>query len=459
MDDVKCLGYEKQLWSCDARKPRGANNCDHREDVAVSCYDPPPPSPPRPPTPPAVPKTADGSLRLINGNNSIGLVQMAYNGRWGTFCVQTWTAQTAVVVCRQLGLTGGTLVYSNIYGIRNDPAPRMWLRGLDCTGKERTLMSCPYDALVDNQCDPYWAAAVMCGVEDGALRLANGTEVAGRLEVLHNGGWGTVCSDNFTDVEASVACRQLGFTGGWVAPAASYSPGRGNVWMDSVKCRGKEARLTDCSFDGWAWTDCTHEDDVAVQCYHAPRRPPLLPNAPPPNEPSPLQPLLPPPLHPSNPLSAVPPATYPPRPQTQLWPVVPLPPPNYPPNINSLPPLLSPLPLLPSHPIKSPASPASYPGHSTHPPPVYPGGKVPWPSRAPPKGYVPQSSPLPPPVYGALPPASSPPVYDSGLITYPPAPAMPRPWYTECGPPAVYNNGQGDVPTYPGPYGSSYLPC
>ena len=39
----------------------------------------------------------------------------------------------------------------------------------------------------------------------------NRSSKAGRLEVYHNGVWGTVCGRNFDDTDAQVACYMLGF--------------------------------------------------------------------------------------------------------------------------------------------------------------------------------------------------------------------------------------------------------
>ena len=44
------------------------------------------------------------------------------------------------------------------------------------------------------------------------IRLVNNTNARkGRVEVNHNGTWGTICDDGWGVAEAKVACSQLGY--------------------------------------------------------------------------------------------------------------------------------------------------------------------------------------------------------------------------------------------------------
>ncbi len=98
---------------------------------------------------------------------------------------------------------------------------------------------------------------------DGQVRIAGGG-ATGRLEIFHQGQWGTVCDDNFGTVDANVACRQLGYASGTVR--TDVAGGSDRIWLDEVGCAGTELGLGICPHPAWGTHDCTHVDDVGVTC-------------------------------------------------------------------------------------------------------------------------------------------------------------------------------------------------
>jgi len=48
--------------------------------------------------------------------------------------------------------------------------------------------------------------------KDGELKLVGSFLLEGRVEMCVEGNWGTICDDRWGDNDATVVCRQLGFS-------------------------------------------------------------------------------------------------------------------------------------------------------------------------------------------------------------------------------------------------------
>ena len=100
------------------------------------------------------------------------------------------------------------------------------------------------------------------------IRLVNGTTgYEGRVEVYHNGVWGTVCNNGWDLNDTKVVCRQLGFGPPMDAKSEEfYGQGSGPIWLGDVSCTGKETMLRECSYNGWGINNCHHTEDVGIKC-------------------------------------------------------------------------------------------------------------------------------------------------------------------------------------------------
>ena len=101
------------------------------------------------------------------------------------------------------------------------------------------------------------------------VRLVDGNNLdQGRLEVYHNGTWGSVCDDYWSTKDAQVVCREIGLpvAGARASYYGQFEEGVGEIWMDNVTCSGSENNLSECGHAGWGTHNCGHDEDAGVIC-------------------------------------------------------------------------------------------------------------------------------------------------------------------------------------------------
>ncbi|XP_047201599.1 lysyl oxidase homolog 3B isoform X5 [Girardinichthys multiradiatus] len=257
-----------------------------------------------------------------------GVVEVKHKDGWAQICDLGWTIKNTHVVCGMLGFPHERKVNKNFYkhlkkraaervsgpkvnvsaggrqpskakansrSKQSNRGKRLYLErqknyylihSLACTGTEVHLAACPLEFSKPNatsSCAGGMPVVVSCmpgplfmqnsGLKkkvkiSSNVRLKGGARLGeGRVEVLKDNEWGTVCDDRWSLLSASVVCRELGFGSAKEAlTGARLGQGMGPIYLNEVKCLGNEKSIWNCPFKNITSEDCQHMEDAAVRC-------------------------------------------------------------------------------------------------------------------------------------------------------------------------------------------------
>ncbi|CAI8056633.1 Neurotrypsin [Geodia barretti] len=185
-------------------------------------------------------------IRLVDGNETSGLVEVLRNCEWRSICDDYWTDEDAMVACGKLGFLPYAAGSYRRGIFRDGEEVQYWLDDVQCTGNEVSLFDCPHKDT--HNCGRRERAGVHClDTDDVAIQLVENTTLySGIIELRIRGEWRSVCHDKWTDKDAQVACRSMGlpFTCAKNEINGKFEPGEEvTYWLSQVNCQGDEESL------------------------------------------------------------------------------------------------------------------------------------------------------------------------------------------------------------------------
>ncbi|XP_072423845.1 scavenger receptor cysteine-rich type 1 protein M130-like [Chiloscyllium punctatum] len=222
---VQCHGHESQLQDCRISNTLNSSVTEG-SGVGVLCSE-------------------HFQLRLSDGGSPCaGRVEIYYNGIWGSVCDDSWDVVDAGVVCKQLGC--GKALDMTLPSSSGPGSGHIWWKDVKCFGNESFLWEYTQDS----------------------VHLHGGSSnCSGRVEIMCDKRWGTLCGDSWDITDANVVCRELGC--GFAVSArdeAVLSQEKDVIWQNDVKCKGREFSLFDCLSAAPAKRKCHHKEIASVKC-------------------------------------------------------------------------------------------------------------------------------------------------------------------------------------------------